>query len=391
MFSLVFIPGFARSPRACLFALLGFAAIASAIADDIVISQVASATHPIPRENTKGAAVGFEAFFARINANGGVNGRKVVLDVRDDHFSPAQTVDLAREAITASKALALFATVGTGNLAELIKSGALTSNDMPLVGPISGLPSLLAAPNVFPVRASYFDELRQIVKHSRTILRKRTVFLHLETPLARELSKELSNGLGEDGRKLLDSIAIAPVAEAGQMKQNVLKAVDHALEKSPDMCVVFGPGNIGPTVIDAVREKAGHGVIIYLMSVSSADDIIRISGAKNANGVIISQALPLPTDSGNRIVRLYLADMKKYAPKEKINHLTLEGYLGARILFEGLKRAGPNPTRASLLGSLNSLGKLDIGDFEVNYSEGNKRGSALVDVTLINKSGYLIH
>ena len=197
--------------------------------------------------------------------------------------------------------------------------------------------------------------------------------------------------MGEDGRQLLDSIAIAPVPEAGQMKQNVLKAVGKALASSPDMCVVFGPGSIGPAVIDAMREKVGQRVTIYLMSSSSADDIIRMSGVQNANGVIISQALPLPTDAGNRSVRQYLVDMKKYAPKEKVSHLTLEGYLGARILYEGIKRASSNLTRASLLASLNSLGKFDIGDFEVSYNADLKHGSTLVDMTLINKSGYLIH
>ncbi|SFB00813.1 amino acid/amide ABC transporter substrate-binding protein, HAAT family [Collimonas sp. OK607] len=377
--------------KAFFIALFSLSASVAAGADDIVITQVASATHPVSRENAKGAAVGFEAFFARINASGGVNGRKVVLDVRDDHFIPPQTVSLVKETISGSKSLALFATVGTANLAELIKSGTLTANDMALVGPISGLPVLLGAPNVFPVRASYIDELRQIVKHSRTILRKRAVFLHLDTPLAADLTKELAIGMEEDGRQLLDSIAIAPVSDTGQMKQNVLKAVGKALISSPDMCVVFGPGSIGPAVIDAMREKIGQRVTIYLMSSSSADDIIRMSGVQNANGVIISQALPLPTDAGNRSVRQYLADMKRYAPKEQVSHLTLEGYLGARILYEGIKRASSNLTRTSLLASLNSLGKFDIGDFEVNYSANGKHGSTLVDMTLINKSGYLVH
>ena len=69
------------------------------------------------------------------------------------------------------------------------------------------------------------------------------------------------------------------------------------------MCVVFGPGSIGPAVIDAMRAKAGQRVTIYLMSVPSADDVIRMSSINNASGVIISQALPLLTDAGNRSVR----------------------------------------------------------------------------------------
>ena len=72
--------------------------------------------------------------------------------------------------------------------------------------------------------------------------------------------------------------------------------------------------------------------------------------------------------------------MKKYVPNEKTSHLTLQGYLGASVLYEGMKRAGGNLSRASLTSSLNSLGKFDIGDFEVNYSPEGKRGSNFVDM-----------
>lgn len=360
-------------------------------AEDIIIAQVASATHPVPKENVKAAAIGFRAFFGKINESGGVLGRKVVLESQDDHFNPAETVSLVNSVIREKKALALFATVGTANLAELVKAGVLPQNDMALVAPVSGLPKLLAAPNVFPIRANYIDELRQIVKHSKTIYLRRPVFIHLDTPLAADLTAELTTGMAEDGRKLLASLPISPAPEAEKMKAVVRDAVAKALQSSPDMCVVFGPGSIAPAVVEALRAHAGPSVAIYLMSVSSADAVIKLSSLKNTNGVIISQALPLPTDTGNRSVRQYLADMKKYAPDAQISHLTLEGYLGARVLFEGMKRAGPNLTRSTLLASLNALGKYDLGDFEVDYNPGNKRGSRFVDMTLINKSGFLIH
>jgi ABC-type branched-subunit amino acid transport system substrate-binding protein len=311
--------------------------------------------------------LGFQVFFSRINANGGVNGHKVVLDVQDDHFSPPETVSLVKKTISDTKSLALFATVGTANLGALIKSGVLTDNKMALVGPVSGLPALLGAPNVFPVRASYFDELRQIAKHSHTILLKRAVFLQLETPVAADLSKVLASGLSEDGRQLLDSVAIAPVQDAAQMNQNVDKAVDKVLASSPDMCVVFGPGNIGPDIINAIRKKVGSAVRIYLMSVSSAEDVVRASGVQ------------------------YQTDMKKYAPNVKLSHLTLEGYLGAMVLYEGMKRAGANLNRASLLSALNSVGKFDFGDFEVDSNPSTKRGTNQVDTTMINQAGLLIH
>lgn len=368
--------------------------LASSVAaneNDIVITQIASATHPVPRENTRGAAIGFNAFFSRVNAGGGIQGRKVSLEAIDDRFDPAETVKLVEQTIKESRSLALFATVGTANLAELVKKEALVRGEIALVAPVSGLPELLGASNVYPVRANYIDELHAIVKHSGTIMRKRAVFIHLDTPLATKLQATLAAGLKEDGRELIDSVAVVPVSDPEQMANNVRISIDKAFKNAPDMCIVFGPGPIAPKVLEEVRKKFGQQPTIYVMSVSSAPDLIRMAGIKNAFGTIISQALPLPSDLGNRSVRQYMADMKKYAPNEALSHLSLEGYLGAWLLYEGMKRAGPVLNRASLLASLNAIGRLDLGDFEVDFSPRTKRGSARVDMTLISKNGQLIH
>jgi branched-chain amino acid transport system substrate-binding protein len=359
-------------------------------ADDIVITQIASPTHPVTKANAEGLSTGFNIFFARINAAGGINGRKVILSVKDDNYSPADTVRLVKDAIADSKSMAIFGTVGTGNLAELIKSKALTDNGMSLVSPAAGIPALLTAANVFPIRASYFDQLRQVAKHSRLLHRKKVAFLHIENALAPEMKQVLEAGLAEDGRKLTGSTAIVSVPDPVQTKAKVEEAVDQMLANNPDTCVLFGPGAVGPLVVTAIREKRGQAIMIYGIAVAGTSEIIKVAGLNNANGVIIAQSVPLPNDSRLEVVKQYMVDIKKYAPQEKLSPLMLEGYLGARILYEGLKRAGPNPTRASLTTALNGLGRIDVGGFEVDYTPGSKSGNKAVDMTMINKNGVLI-
>jgi hypothetical protein len=68
----------------------------------------------------------------------------------------------------------------------------------------------------------------------------------------------------------------------------------------------------------------------------------------------------------------------------------LEGFIAGRVLIEGLKRAGPAPTRASLVSGLESLGSLDLGGYLIRLSRDNHNGSRFVDLGVINGDGRLV-
>ena len=74
----------------------------------------------------------------------------------------------------------------------------------------------------------------------------------------------------------------------------------------------------------------------------------------------------------------------------KPNYTMLEGYIAARVLVEGLKRAGPNPSRERLVASLEDISDLDLGGYLVRFSKDNQNGSRFVDLGVVNRSGDLI-
>lgn len=90
------------------------------------------------------------------------------------------------------------------------------------------------------------------------------------------------------------------------------------------------------------------------------------------------------------VVREYQALLKKYAPKELVNYTSFEEFLGAKVLVEALRRAGPNPTRAKATKSLESMDKFDMGGVTVNYSPVNRIESRYVEVTVIGSTGKLL-
>jgi ABC-type branched-subunit amino acid transport system substrate-binding protein len=90
------------------------------------------------------------------------------------------------------------------------------------------------------------------------------------------------------------------------------------------------------------------------------------------------------------VVREYHALLKKYAPQAEINYTSFEQFLGAKVLVEALRRAGPAPTRAKVVKALESLQSFDLGGVTLGYSPTNRIGSRYVEVTVIGSNGRLM-
>lgn len=99
--------------------------------------------------------------------------------------------------------------------------------------------------------------------------------------------------------------------------------------------------------------------------------------------------MPFPQHAALAVVREYQKLMKQYAPNEALSFYSLEGFMGAKVAVEALKRAGANPTREKVLAALNTMNEFDIGDFIVSYSPTARRGSPVVELTIIGGNGAL--
>jgi ABC-type branched-subunit amino acid transport system substrate-binding protein len=107
-------------------------------------------------------------------------------------------------------------------------------------------------------------------------------------------------------------------------------------------------------------------------------------------GVVITQVVPFPFSTSIPIVREYQRVMAQAGQKE-VDFSSLEGYITARVFVEGLKRAGRNPTRDSLIAALETIRDWDMGGFTVGYGPQDHIGSNFVEVTTIGRDGRFIH
>jgi ABC-type branched-subunit amino acid transport system substrate-binding protein len=134
----------------------------------------------------------------------------------------------------------------------------------------------------------------------------------------------------------------------------------------------------------AIR-TTGSKAQVVTVSNNASGGFIKQMGA-HAHGTIVSQVFPYERSLVAPIVK-EAHDLAQAKGLTGVTPAMLEGYAGAKVLVEGLKRAGPNPTRQKLRDALENMRNVDIGGLEVNYSPADHTGLDYADLSIINVNG----
>ena len=315
---------------------------------------------------------GAQAYFVRVNAAGGVNGRRITLLVKDDGYEPERSVTLTEALIESDQVFALLGYVGTptSRAAVPIALGA----GVPYLFPFTGADFLRTPikPWVFNIRASYFDETEEMVERMTSDLGLRKIALLLQDDSFGESVKSgLAGALYKRGLKI--------DTEARILRNSLeeVRAAVGALSAAQPEAIVF-VGTYRQLAVAIAQAKAlGITAQFFTVSFIGTEDFIAAAGA-DAEGVYITQVMPSPDDTSRAIVRNYLADI---APSD-IGYTSLEGYVDAAIFVAALRNAGPQPTRTKLVTALEAL-NVDLGGFKVAFSPTNHQGSNEVFLTQV--------
>ena len=121
------------------------------------------------------------------------------------------------------------------------------------------------------------------------------------------------------------------------------------------------------------------------MSNNASGGFIKQMG-EYARGTIVTQVFPYERSLSAPIVK-EASDLAQKKGMAEVTPAMLEGYAGAKVLVEGLRRAGPNPTRAKLQQALEGMRKVDIGGLEVTYGPNDHTGLDYADLSIIGPDG----
>jgi len=320
---------------------------------------------------------GGDALVASVNAAGGIGGRRIEVVTLDDAYTPTSTVANLRRLAATQQPTAFLGLFGVPTIAAALP--VLEELQIPAVGLTSGTDAVRKPFNrySFPVRASYADEARKLVSHLRSIGITRASVIFMDNPFGESLKNALLlalKGSGiEAGEFRLDVAGASAIAVTGQ-----------ATAAAPQAIFIITTAQVAVPVFAAIRKGTYRGAT-YGFSTLDASTLKALIGPQ-AVGLGLTQVFPIPNGVRLRIVDEYLRATRAQG-RGTPSFYGLEGYIEAKVLVEGLRRAGTNPTPASLVRALESIDDLDLGGLRVSYSPKLHKGSAFVDVNVINAAG----
>lgn len=348
---------------------------------EIVIGQFAAISGPAAQLGLR-MQLGLQTYFNAVNAQGGVNGRSIKLVTRDDGYEPEKAAAAAKALIREDKVFALAGSVGTPT--GLAALPILSEEEVPLVGMFTGAQALREPFNryVFHVRASYFDETERIVQHLTTLgIKKIAVFYQ----------NDAYGKAGLEGvTRALSKRQLKPVSTATVERNTVEVAasMETLVKSEPEAIVQIGAYKACAALIKQARAKGYGGQFFNVSFVGSRALADELGDA--GQGVVISQVVPFPFAQGIPIVREYQLRMTE-AGQRDFDFSSLEGYLTARVLVEGLRRAGKNLSRDALIAGLESMHDVNLGGFTITYGPKDHQGSNFTDLTIVGRGGKFIH
>jgi ABC-type branched-subunit amino acid transport system substrate-binding protein len=348
---------------------------------EILIGQFAAMSGPAAQLGQR-MQVGIQAYFAAVNAQGGVHGRSLKLVTRDDAYEPDKAVAAVKALIRDDKVFALAGAVGTPT--GLAALPVVTEEKVPLVGMFTGAEALRQPFNrqVFHVRASYFDETERIVQHLTTLGIKKIAVFYQNDSYGKAGLEGVVRALS---KRQLKAVAVGTVE---RNSVDVAQALESILKAAPEVVVQISAYSSCAAFIKQARAKAFVGQFFNVSFVGSSALAAALGEA--GQGVVISQVVPFPFAAKAAVVREYQQHMLAAGQKD-FDFTSLEGYLTARVLTEGLRRAGTNPSRAGLIDGLESMRDVNFGGFSVSYNAKDHQGSNFTDLTIIGREGKFMH
>jgi branched-chain amino acid transport system substrate-binding protein len=320
--------------------------------------------------------------FNHLNARGGIGGRKIELHSLDDGYEPercaANTRKLIEEGVTA-----LFGYVGTPTSQAAVP--LFTEAKVPFIAPFTGAEALRTPFNrhIFHVRASYFDETAEIVQQITSVGGRRVGVFYQ------------NDSYGQTGlagvNAALKPLGLAPVglATVERNSVDVRAAVASLLAKSPECIIQVSAYTSCAAFIRAARQAEYTGSF-YNVSFVGTQALASELGVY-AKGVIVSQVVPYPFGSSKPVAAEYLERIRAAGAGNEPSYGGMEGYIAAKTLIEGLRRAGNNPSSESLITGLESLHDVDLGGFFINFGPQKHAGSKFVEMTMLTEDGRIRH
>ena len=319
-------------------------------ADDkeIKLGHINPYSGPASAYSAIGKSIG--AYFDKVNAEGGVNGRKIKYISLDDGYNPAKTVEQARKLVEQEEVLLIFQALGTPSNSAIHKY--MNDKKVPQLFNATGA-TKWGDPKNFPwtmgYQPSYQSESKVFAAHiMETKPDAKIAILYQNDDYGKDYLKGFEDGLGEKGKTMIVSKLTYEVTDPTVDSQMVsLKA------SGADTFFNITTPKFAAQAIKKAAEL-GWKPTHYLNSVSSSvGSVLTPAGLEASVGIYTANYIKDPTDPQFQKGKEWddwVAYMKKYHPTGAMNdNFNVYGYTVAQLMVQVLKQAGDDLTRANVM------------------------------------------
>ena len=321
-----------------------------------------------------------KAYFDHINANGGVNGRKIKLVVRDDKYLPTLAATQTTNLVLNDKVFALVGALGTATHSKAYVAAQLAKNNVPdlfVNTGFSGFANATKYPTTFTILPSYAMEAKimaKFIKDTPTLAPQASFLIAQDD----EFGVDGVNGFKLAGHSFTAAPTLYP---QGGLSAALAEGALTKLSAVPGkpVLVLFGTTDSTATILKAAEKLSLVSKFTWIAgSVGGDANTLLALGVKPAtiNGALAASFFPDAKDATDPYVSEFMKINTKYNKGVSFDNVVLQGMNSAMLTVQSLRAAGKNLTRAGLIKAIESKGAsfASAGLVPLNYSASSRVG-----------------
>lgn len=346
-------------------------------ASPLVLGQSCALTGPAKNLGLEMRA-GLLAAFSKINDEGGVNGRDIVLLSRDDGYEPDRAVKNTRDFINNEDVFMLIGEVGTPTSNAVIP--LVEKHRIPFFAPFTGA-EFLRVPfrkYVINVRASYFQEMEKLASYlieEKGI--KRIACFYQDDSYGLAGLEGIERALKKRG---LDLVA------RGSYERNtvaVLRGLTDVHKADPEAVILVGTYSACAEFIKLSKARTDKKLLYCNISFVGTESL-RTTLGRYGSDVIVSQVVPYPKDTSIALIREYAEAMRKYQHDAPVSFISLEGYIAGKLFYRIASAVRGELRRDAFIATMEEVGTFDLGGVVLQFGPGDHQGMENIYLTEIS-------
>lgn len=300
----------------------------------------------------KAVQEGMQVYFDRVNAEGGINGRKIELVSYDDEFKPPKAVANAKLLVERDEVMALVGPVGTATV--LAAYEYLEPKGVPIVGALSISDAVTTPPRklLFALPSPQSTEAPAYIDYAVDTLGARKVAMLVQNDAWGKPAQDYTEKrLADHGMKLVE------VQNFERLATDMTSQVARLKAAEPDVVILYALGQQA-AIFFKNAEKLGWNPTVFGAGGLNDPKFVELLGG-GADKTLYVASYYNALDGDNPAIKAFVEDHHRMFPGSTPSSLALMGYSAAATFTEALRRSGDDPTREKLVAALESMTDFD--------------------------------